>query len=251
MRTSIPYIKVSKDPDFVPPYPPRRGWSKDEQGRPRNGIYLQTFKKFEIKRYIRNGVVLGRYRFPRFGKTFQSPMVNDYNQHLAGGWYWGYREDGSPRAKNEYNNETILDRLMTGRKPLGGLRFWDDTGEKKEKCLQKLAGTDLSYLHSMDGGEVFFVVSRKGKLGDLFNLNNLIGDYATLEKGSGCCVLGPPLCLERFLASIAGLELESYLSFDHLLPVSVFDFLVTGLILGYPPENTYALLLAKQAVRRR
>ena len=165
MQMPSSYIKVSRDPDLLPPYPPRRGRSKDELGRPRNGIYLQSYKKFEVKRYIRNGVVLGTFRFPRFGRTFQNPMINDYNQNLSGGWYWRYREDGSLRGKYEYNNETILERLIAGRKPLGGLHFWDDQKEKKEKCLQQLSQSDLFYARTSQGREEYLTVSRRGKLG--------------------------------------------------------------------------------------
>ena len=251
MRPTISYIKISKDPDVIRPNPPKRGRSKDAQGRPRNGIYLQSFKRFEVKRYIRNGVVLASYRFPRFGKSFQSPLVNDYNQHLAGGWHWRYREDGSLRGKNEFNNETILERLIAGRKPMGGLHFWDDIREKKEKCLQQLANADLSFTSTSEEGDEYLTVSRRGKLGDLFNFDHLIQDYTELENGSGCKVLGPIASLERFLATTAGKDLESFLTFDYLHPASAFDFIITGLILGYPVENTYALLLAEHPGSRR
>jgi hypothetical protein len=251
VRTATAYIKISRDPDVITPNPPRRGRSKDGQGRPRNGVYLQTFKRFEIKRYIRNGVVLGTFRFPRFERTFQSPLVNDYNQHLAGGWYWRYREDGSLRGKNEFNNETILERLIAGRKPLGGFLFWDDQREKKEIFLQNLANLNLSYTSIRERDTEYFAVSRKGRLGELFNFDYFINDYIALENGSGCRILGPHAHLARFLGSTAGNNLESYLSFDHLHPVSTFDFIITGLILGYPVENTYALLLAKHPASRR
>ena len=247
MRTPNPYIKISRDPDFIPPYPPRRGRSKEENGRPRNGIYLQSFKRFEIKRYIRNGIILGTFRFPRFRKVFRSPLVNDYNQHLAGGWHWRYREDGSLRGNKEYNNQTIFERLLTGRKPLGGLRFWDDDKENKKKIVEQLENSNLSFKSTKEEAEEFFAVSRKGKLGDLFNFDTLLEDYTELDNGSGCGILGPHASLERFLGATAGDNLDSYLCFDHLRPVSTFDFIITGLILGYPVENTYALLLAKHS----
>lgn len=251
MRAPPLYIKTSKDPDLIPPYPPRKGVNKDENGHPRNGVYLQTFRKIEVKRYIRNGTVLQTFRYPRCAKTFHSALLNDYNQHLAGGWYWGYREDGSHREKSEFNNESIFERLLTGRKPLGGLRFWDDDQGKKEKFLRQLVNSDLSYARTREKGEDFFAVSRRGKLGNLFDFDKISADYIALEKGSGCGLFGPRLRLERFLCSTAKKKLESYLNFDHFRPASAFDFLITGLILGYPLENTYALLLTKYSCNRR
>lgn len=245
------YIKTSRDPDLSIPYPPRRGRSREENGRPRNGIYLQSFQKFEIKRYIRNGIVLGVFRYPRFDRTFSSPMVNDYNQNLAGGWYWQYREDGSLRGNREFNNETILERLIAGRKPLGGFLFWDDAREKKENFLQQLVRSDLRYVSTTEQDAEFFTVSRRGKLGDLFNFEDIVRDYADLERGAGCNTLGPRVDLERFLGAAAEKCLESYLGFDHLHPTSTFDFIIIGLILGYPLENTYAILLKKQAGGRQ
>ncbi|MEJ2691209.1 MAG: hypothetical protein P8130_14965, partial [Deltaproteobacteria bacterium] len=85
----------------------------------------------------------------------------------------------------------------------------------------------------------------------LFNFDHLIQEYTELENGSGCKVLAPIASLERFLATTADKDLESFLTFDYLHPASAFDFIITGLILGYPVENTYALLLAEHPGSRR
>ncbi len=117
--------------------------------------------------------------------------------------------------------------------------------------MQQLANTDLSYAGSSGEGEEYFIVSRRGTLGDLFNFDQIFKDYTELENGSGCCILGPSARFARFLAGTAEKNLESYLAFDHLHPVSAFDFIITGLILGFPVENTYALLLAKHPGNRQ
>ncbi len=55
-----------------------------QTGHPRNGIYLQTFQKFEIKRYIRNGVVLGTFRLSPV-RTNLSESVGQRLQPAPGG----------------------------------------------------------------------------------------------------------------------------------------------------------------------
>jgi len=235
--------KISSDPDLCFPYPPRRGTSREKNGCPRNGIYLQSFKKTELKSYIRNGNILGKYRYPRSERTFFSHLINDYNQNLAGGWYWKYREDGSQRSKNESNNEIIFERVMRGSKPLGGLRYWPDETMKSRSLLLKLLASPLAFHCNGDDGSLRINICRKGRLKKIFDLKRLAADYIAMEQAGKSALLGSSEEIRCFFSSIKDNCLEDYLNFDHLHPVSRFDFIQTGLILGYPMENTYALLL--------
>jgi hypothetical protein len=235
--------KISSDPDLNFPYPPRRGASRENNGCPRNGVYLQSFKKTELKTYIRNGNILAKYRYPRCERTFSSPLVNDYNQNLAGGWYWQYREDGSQRTKNEFNNEIIFERVRQGSKPLGGLRYWPDETLKSGNLLLHLLASPLAFHCSRNDGSLRINICRKGRLKKIFDFKRLAADYIAMEQAGKCTLLGSSKEIQRFFSSIEDNCLESYLNFDHLRPVSRFDFILTGLILGYPIENTYALLL--------
>lgn len=237
------YKKISRDPDLIAPFPPRRGKSVDGNGQPRNGVYLQTFKKTEAKRYIRNGNVLGTFRYPKIIPAFHSPLLNDYNQQLCGGWFWQNREDGAPRAPFESNSDIILQRVIDGVKPLGGLVGWEDQQEKIASWNTQIAKAGLGLFTCQQGIKYSFVVCRPGILDELFEFEKLITDYVALDqKTTRQEVLGPPGTIEKFLNSIRKDTLEKYLRFDHLHPHSTFDYIVTGLILGYPIENTYAVL---------
>ena len=237
------YIKISNDPDLVMPYPPRRGTSLEKSGRPRNGVYLQLFSKTVTKSYIRNGNVLRRYRYPRYTPAFHSPSVNNYNQHLSGDWYWQYRADGTPRGKGEFNNEIIFERLVSGLKPLGGLRFFEDEKKKIRDFLGRLLKSQLAFSCSKVENELFFAVCQKGRLGDLFDFDDLLEDYIALVTAANSKALSPLGNIKKFLSSVKNECLERYLTFDHRKTEGTYDTILTGLILGYPVENTFALLL--------
>lgn len=237
-----PYIKISRDPDLTFPYPPRCGKSQEANGQPRNGVYLQTFKRTEAKRYIQNGNVFGLFRYPKIIHAFHSPLLNDYNQQLCGGWYWKYREDGSTRAPFESNSDIILQRVINGAKPLGGLVGWDDQKEKIVDWKKQIARAGLGLFCYQEGIKTTLIVCRQGILDELFNFDNLIADYVALDQSTRPGVLGNPATIIKMFNSIRRDTLEKYLRFDHLHPHSTFDYIVTGLILGYPIENTYAVL---------
>jgi len=249
MRRQVPralvpsYIKISNDPDLVLPYPPRKGANREPDGRPRNGVYLQSFRATQTKSYIRNGTVLRRYRYPKFIPAFHSALVNNYNQHLSGDWYWQYREDGTRRDKGQHNNEIILERLENGLKPLGGLRFFEDEKKRIGIFLDRLLKSRLAFSFRKERGELLFFVCQKGRIGDLFDLDGLLADYLAMESAAGRKVLGPFKKIKNFLSSLQEDCLERYLAFDHQKVSGILETILVGLILGYPPENTYALLL--------
>ena len=239
-------IKISLDPDLERPYPPRSGKCREQDGRPRNVIYLQNFSKTVSKSYIRNGTILARYRYPRFVPTFHSPLVNDYNQNLAGGWYWQYREDGSLRSQGEFNNEVFFARLEAGRKPLGGLRFFIDENEEMQGFLARLCRSGLPFVLKKKEREFLLTVCQRGHFGSLFDMDCLLADYTAMQTRVKRPVLGPLADLRSFLSSLKEDCLERYLRFDHRQVSSTLDTILTGLILGYPLENTFSLLLQKQ-----
>jgi len=240
--TSQPYKKISRDPDLTLPYPPRHGRNLEENGHPRNGVYLQSFQKTEAKRYIQNGNVLGLFRYPKITPAFHSPLFNDYNQQLCGGWYWKYREDGSIRAPFESNSDIILQRVIEGAKPLGGLVGWADQQEKIAGWKNQISRAGLGLFCYEEGIKNTLIICRQGILDELFDFEDLITDYMALSQATRLGVLGSPGTINKFLNSIRKDAMTKYLQFDHLHPHSAFDYIVTGLILGYPIENTYAVL---------
>lgn len=154
--------------------------------------------------------------------TFQSPMVNDFNQDLCGGWHRSDVSDG---------NAITFERVIAGLKPLGNIGYWErNTGAKRlDQFIERIKSLDGSILFERFMREIHTGVDcldfcQRGTLGQLFDMGSLANDY------------------ERFLPDIVlGDQIRSHAS----MPLSAFlhdnwdeQGWLTGLILGYPIENT-------------
>ena len=96
--------------------PVDRNGTKDQRPK-KHGIYVTEHKRWNTKEIFNNG-----YRMIRYGHQpkiirFQSPMINDFNQHLCGGWSMSDIPDKS---------EATFNQLVTGRKPLCDIGYWDE-----------------------------------------------------------------------------------------------------------------------------
>lgn len=235
--------KISQDPDLAPPYPPRRGKSRQADGQPRNGVYLATYSATERKTYVRNGNVLGNFRYPRITRQFHSPLLNDYNQHLCGGWHWQYRENGTLRLPFESAADICLERIKTGLKPMASWIGWEDENETVSDWRRQIEAAGLPCHLTRDGRQLLFTVCRQGVLGEMFNLEHLAADYLAFDRTGCTTFFAHPAEFSHAIKKLAKDRLEDHLAFDLQNPSSAMDFVLTGLFLGYPAENTFALLL--------
>jgi hypothetical protein len=199
-----------------------------KEHRPKkHGIYVTEHKRWNTKEIFNNG-----YRMIRYGHQpklirFRSPMVNDFNQHLCGGWSMFDIPDKS---------KATFDQLVTGRKPLCDIVYWYEAQTLVMRSEFEKRGFptyfDSRHLH---GDRFVYRVTacHRGTLEKLFDLDALLLDYESSVSG----------------VDFAG-EMWAYRSWE------LQDFLVnwdtpavplwvTGLILGYPVENTISIYLGQ------
>lgn len=81
----------------------------------KHGIHIREHKNWNTKTIYNNGYVMRIYRHQPKIVRFRSPMVNDFNQHLCGGWHMSDIKD---------EHEAALQQLMAGRKPFACITFW-------------------------------------------------------------------------------------------------------------------------------
>lgn len=245
-QSSVPppvqYRKISQDPDLTRSFTCRKGRCLDSNGIPLHGIYLKDFKETTLKRYIRNGNILASFRYPKIIPTFQSPLVNDYNQHLCGGWCWGHREDGVLRAAFENDSDIILQRVVAGKKPLGGLVGWGDDLRKISRWKKEIAGAELALQVYRNDTKYTLVICRKGLLDKMVDFDRITDDYIAFERNNRRRIFVSSSTIKEFFDFLRQETLEELLRYNFLNSVSKFGLLATGLILGYPIENTYAVL---------
>ncbi len=170
---------------------------------------------------VRNkkGNLLMTYKNAPKWVKFKHPAVNDYNQHLCGGWF-----------VYDHKEFEEVDRVVAGLKPVGvsHCRDLNKTEEKQKEILSK--GFMASIFKSTWNDLYFLTASPYGKLKDFFpNLDDLKEDYLCYRL---------PYCVED-IERYKNVDFKSFHNFK--FDKENHSSCIVGLILGYPIENTIAL----------
>lgn len=204
-----------------------------------------TFSRIAIK-HNKNGTILkkiylGNHLITSYPSApnpeklkFQSPMVNDFNQDLCGGWC-------CPELRNDI--EALFERIKRGLKPFANLSTWA-INKVKVKELDEIINvmpSNLKYkrfdrFRNQDGSCSAFGkemhdyvdnidICMPGKLSDLFDMDALAEDYT--------------IHLPKYPQIAQDIKNSKHLEMEQFLGDKWDDLgWLTGLILGYPIENT-------------
>lgn len=198
-------------------------------GTVRHGVHIREHKHWNTKTIYNNGHVMRIYRRQPKQICFQSPMVNDFNQHLCGGW--SMSDIGNER-------EATIQQLITRSKPLATITFGHDQKAEAEAGREQLHAAGLvarSKRHAVQGWNFDHIWSliachdmRVREIGDLIELQK---DYAPIvEMG----------LLRDDIQSCGDIHLADFYNGPNSPPLPLW---LMGLILGYPVENTISLYL--------
>jgi hypothetical protein len=187
----------------------------------RHGIYICEGACWNTKTVYDQGRVVDVYRRVPKLIRFRSPMVNDFNQNL-----WTQH----PTSDIPDINEAIVQQLLQGKKPLGEAQFHDEI--KAADAAQRLCEAGLLVNRQSWKGEDHVTYSIEAchdlRLRDLGSLQDLRADYTSA---------GLPFRSEKYHA---GRTLASY--FGGKWNSDRTPQWVTGLVLGYPIENTISII---------
>jgi len=200
-----------------------------------DGIYTRENDEIINKLFVINGYVMKKYEYPKIKTRFSSPLLNDYNLHLCGGWFF-------PGVKSIES----LQRVIDGMKTMG---FYDTFDDKKFECWKKIVkDSGLPYMvfsKEENNGLNGIGISIKGTFGENFNLQDLMHDYKLYFNACEAFRFEPNNSVRnkliKFIKNLKDVEISSYLSFDYSNETKTDeDDILTGLILGYPVETTVA-----------
>ena len=193
----------------------------------KHGVIVTAGRRHNTKTVWNRGYRMITYRKQPLRIRFKSKMVNDKNQHLCGVWWF---------AGLENTNLWIERQLIAGNKPLGAMIFWGDDLDNGEDiaCAERLraAGLVVRTGPSFVAGHRIVEACHDIRVGDIGDLGELIADY--IESGAIPEEGIDALCAEfnryssRKLKKFLGKKWDA----EHN------PLWVTGLILGYPVENT-------------
>ena len=188
----------------------------------KHGIVITEHKKWNTKRIYNNGYLLRVYRHQPKTIRFRSPMVNDLNQHLCGGWTMPGMQDG---------NTIICNQLVSSRKPLGIAVYWPDDLDSAKKQQERLLAAglivSLKRRHWCAGKYLWDLVACQDiRIGDIGSLADLAEDYR--EAGIDTSNMN----------QFAKKHLKTRM---HCFDIPESPLWLTGLVLGYPVENTISI----------
>lgn len=194
---------------------------------PRHGVHIREHRNWNTKTVYNNGHVMRIYRRQPKVIRFKSPMVNDFNQHLCGGWSMADIGD---------ENEATVQHLLVGKKPLACIFFSPDRHSEAveaQQCLMS-AGlvTDLrKRVMQADHAVLDLLACHDIRVRDIGDLRALEADYAEAFGSS---------YLSEEIKAFANVMLTSFFDGWDSPPLPLW---LTGLILGYPVENTISIYL--------
>lgn len=177
------------------------------------GVHIKKFKNGTFKKTIKNGEATLRtyWRCPS-NLQFKSKMVNDMNQHYCGGWGVNNIIDQSDKA--------CFMRVMNGLKPLAILNQYDG-------LIELIDHTKFDHkIVKRSNGYSYLAVAPKEPIEELFDMPTLMQDY--FDNGMF-------FTFEEFAKHPIKDFFEGWDVEDLGVPK-------TGLILGYPIENSISIL---------
>ena len=199
------------------------------EGGVKHGVHIREHKRWNTKTIYNNGHVMRIYRRQPKIIHFLSPMVSDFNQHLCGGWSMSDIADG---------REATFEQLVNGHKPFGCITFWQDQEAEARAERERLEAAGLvaelrkRTWHGWNSDHVWDLLACHDiPVRDIGDLRALREDYTE--------IFGMGLEQEE-IAPFADLPLASFLDGWDSPPLPLW---LTGLILGYPIENTISLYL--------
>jgi hypothetical protein len=188
------------------------------------------------------------YRFPAIQPRFRSRFHGVRNLELSGGGPWRRL---MARVVDRLKPLAFFD-ARARRHPVDG---WSGDGDLRAAARFAIAN-DLCLHHDMctfdgcvmegDRPVVFRFLSTCtfGRIGELFDLRALLNDYAEYLAVAGEAGNSALHDIERELARIQRMLLSRFLDFNEVdSDGSPGGYARCGLLLGYPPETTAALIL--------
>ncbi len=195
----------------------------------KHGIVIREHKRWNTKTIYNNGHVMRIYRRQPKTIRFQSPMVNDFNQHLCGGWSMADIKD---------DKEATVQQLIARRKPFASITYWPYQEAEAPDAQRRLDSAGLvtrlrrrafqgwNFDHVWD-----LLACQDMRVRDIGDLRALRADYAQVFEAG---------LEDQEIMPLADLHLSTFFDGWDSPPLPLW---LTGLILGYPVENTISLYL--------
>lgn len=165
------------------------------------------------KKIMNNGYCMRTYKNCPPTLKFKSEMISDDNQNFCGGW---------TMSNFDSSNNALFDRCWKGLKPMGVIytkdyKVYNQIKSSPFNVSELFLPNKMGYNH--------FCFANEGTFNELFDLDSLYQDYSNAG-------------IKIDLSLINGKELKDFFDKWDSPPNELW---ITGLILGYPIENTISI----------
>ena len=193
----------------------------------KHGVIVTIGGRHNSKTIWNRGHRMITYRNQPLRIRFKSRMVSDANQNLCGGWFM----DG---ATGDTINREIEKRLIAGKKPLGVMTFWDEDATEAKSCAARLKSFGLAVrTHTgWRSGQRIVEACQPLLVRDIGSMDDLAADY----KAAGVYT---DAIMRSEISLYGRRSLKSFLGGNW--DVESCPEWLTGLMLGYPVENTISI----------
>jgi hypothetical protein len=209
------------------------------------GVFTTEYSKTIHKKFKINGHLMRRYIYPKINREFSSPYFNDENLSLCGGFSYEPLFPSLPSYPE-------IHRVMNFKKPMGESIFtgkkmgWHDLF-KAVPSLRPLSDSakfkkSLTHKNRAYGIINFFLIANKMKFSKMFNITDFINDYREYFKVAGLEDDFEDNILDNLSPVLKSGSSADFTDYDFANPSSNFELILSGLILGYPIESTFAII---------
>jgi hypothetical protein len=191
----------------------------------KQGVYIRQHKNWNTKTIYNNGRVMRIYRHQPKTILFSSPMVSDFNQNLCGGW--------TMPERNSYID--TYQQMFKMEKPFAVLHYDAEdrslAAEMQELVEEAgmLATVQKVIAPWCQGGYRWDILACQDMtVGEIGDFDDLVFDY--IDTG---------LSDISTMRQYSDMHLSEF--FEKGWDIPEIPLWLTGLILGYPVENTISL----------
>ena len=207
------------------------GGVKNKHGLALSGIRKKVYKHTVDVQFLNRGHVLATYKFP----NVEIPFVSSMN-HWENLWFCDCFSCQNENNERIYSDDALLEAVLKKKKPIGYVGLKDGFLEKVKDVPHHIEHFEHGNWNRTELG-----VANHGTFGELFDLDALVKSYQLMEQKTNISILTDTM-IDR-IYRLRNEQVSEYLhAYDCANPRSDYEFMLTGLTLGFPLESTFALL---------
>lgn len=210
------------------PFKPGKGYI-NENDQPLTGIVARDTKNTVKITICRHGTLRKTYTYDKSTPAPKHPMVSWKNLTMCGGFRLA-------DEKGQWTDrvEAIADAVFGGSKPVGDLTYLGEHDTKFMTDAARKVGLEVFNYQRIDAHSTTYkmLIGVQAPICDVFDLSAIAAYYKAVAPWTF------DLIRKKFKHICQMTPVEALSQYDFFNPPTTSDWVVTGMLLGYPFEST-------------